>query len=463
MNIRVRNIKISRSLIAAFFTAVFVVSGIAQSPAAGPDIRAKVDEYMNARLDAKGFGGAVLFVKDGNTVAGGGYGFADLEAKSPIKPDTKFRIGSVTKQFTAALVLMLQEEGKLNVQDPVCKYLDPCPEAWQPVTIHHLLSMSSGITSITSLPNWRNELRFKDLTPAEVIAMTGPLPLKAKPGDAYEYSNTNYIVLGTIVEKLSGKTYEQFLTERIIKPLGLKDTGLDNGKTRYPNSALGYTMKNGVISPADPVSVTISFSAGAMYSTPGDLHKWQMALLGGRVYKKEETLAAMLTPNKGDYGYGLIVVTDRKGRKRITHGGGIEGFITDSVYFPEEKLFIAAFTNNDRNAMGELMGALTAIPFGEPYALPKKRVAIKLDAAILDKYVGEYQLAPTMSFKIERGPDGLTMEPTRQPKAPLFAESETEFFLTVVDATLKFVKDEAGKVTGLEFTQAGRTMKAARK
>jgi CubicO group peptidase (beta-lactamase class C family) len=451
-------ISLLTALIALSAAAVF-----SQTAAPSVDVGAKVDEYMNARLDAKGYGGAVLIVKDGKPIAAKGYGFADAEAKTPIKPDTKFRIGSVTKQFTAALILMLQEDGKLNVQDPVCKYLDPCPPAWQPVTLHHLLSMTSGITSITSLPNWRTELRFKDLTPVESIAQVSALPLKAKPGEAYEYSNTNYIALGHIIEKVSGKTYEQVLNGRIIDPLGLKNTGLDGSKKQLENAALGYTFRNGGNTRADVASILTPFSAGSMYSTTEDLYAWQTALLNGRVFKNKATLDAMLTPNKSNYGYGFIVVTDPKGRKRVTHGGGIEGFLSDAVYFPEEKLFIAALTNNDRGAVGEVMAALDAIAVGAPYTLPKKRTAIKVDPAVLDRYVGEYQLGPAMTFKIERGPEGLTLEPTNQPKVPLFAESETDFYLTVVDATLKFLKDETGKVTGFEFTQGGRTSKAAKK
>jgi CubicO group peptidase (beta-lactamase class C family) len=443
--------------------AVSASAALGQVAAPAADIGSKVDEYMNARLDAKGYGGAVLIMRDGKPVAAKGYGFADADTRSPIKADTKFRIGSVTKQFTAALVLMLQEDGKLNVQDPVCKYLDPCPAAWAPVTLHHLLSMTSGITSITSLPNWRTELRFKDFTPAESIAQVSALPLKAKPGDVYEYSNTNYIALGHIIEKLTGKTYEQVLTDRIVKPLGLKNTGMDDGKKQLQNAAVGYTFKNGANVKADVASMILPFSAGSMYSTTEDLYTWQTALLGGRVFKNKATLEAMLTPNKNDYAYGLIVVTDRKGRKRVTHGGGIEGFLSDAVYFPEEKLFIAALTNNERGAVGEVMAALDAIVIGGPYTLPKKRVAIKVDPAILDKYVGEYQLGPAMTFKIERGPDGLTLEPTNQAKVPLLAETDSDFYLTVVDATVKFVKDESGKVTGIEFTQAGRTSKLARK
>ena len=453
---------LTRLYIAAF--TLFAAAAVsAQTAAPAVDAAAKVDEFMKARLDAKGIGGAVLVMKDGKQVAAKGYGLADIESKAPITPETRFRIGSVTKQFTAALILLLQEEGKLSVQDPVCKYFNPCPEAWQPVTLHHLLSMTSGITSITSLPNWRTELRFKDLKPADSVALVSSLPLKVKPGEVYEYSNTNYIMLGSVIEKVSGRTYEQFLTERIIKPLKLKDTGLDSGEVKVPNSALGYNIKDGSIVPIEVVSLVTPFAAGSLYSTVGDLYNWQNALINGRVFKNKATLDLMLTPNKNNYAYGLIVVTDRSGRKRITHGGGIEGFIADSVYFPEENLFIAALTNNQQGAMGELMSALTAIQFGEPYTLPKKRVAVKVDPAMLDSYVGQYQLAPSMSFKIERDGDALTLEPTGQPKTRILASSETEFFLTVVDATLKFIKDDAGKVTGLEFTQSGRTTKGTRK
>lgn len=440
--------------------ALFAVSAQAQTAAPSADIASKVDEYMNARLDAKGMGGSVLIMKDGKPLAAKGYGLADIEGNKPIAHDTKFRIGSVNKQFTAALVLLLQEKGKLSVQDPVCKYFDPCPEAWKPVTLHHLLSMTSGITNLTTLPKWRSELRFKDLKPAESIALVSGLPLKTVPGEVYEYSNSNYIILGTIIEKVSGKSYEEFLTEKIIKPLKLKNTGMDDGKTKLPNSALGYDQKDGKNVPAEPASVVIPFSAGSMYSTVGDLYTWQNALLNGRVFKNKATLDAMLTPNKKDYAYGLMIVTDRKGRKRITHGGGIEGFLADTTYFPADDLFIAALTNHQRGGIGEMTETLTAIAYGEPFTVPKKRIAVKVEPAVLDAYVGTYQLAPVMALKIERGPDGLTIEPTGQPKASLFAESDSEFFLTIVDATLKFLKDDSGKVTGLEFSQSGRTMKA---
>lgn len=440
-----------------FFAVAAMVSAIAaQAVVSTEDIRPKVDEYMNARLAAKNVGGSILIAKDGQMIVAKGFGLADVTANTPIYGDTKFRIGSVTKQFTAASILLLQEDGKLNVDDPFCNYMESCPEAWKPVTIRNLATMASGITSFTSLPSF-GELRKKDMKPAESIGLVKDLPLKAKPGEVFEYSNTNYIILGMIIEKVSGKTYEQFLTERILKPLDLKNTGYDHGKERLKLSALGYSLKEDAVVPAEVASMMVPFSAGALYSTTGDLYKWNVALHGGKVYKKPETLALMLTSAKNDYAFGLNVRTDAKGRKRISHGGGIEGFLSEAAYYPNEKLFMAVLVNNDRVPASDVIRTLTAIYDGDKYTLPKKRIEVKVDAAILDKYVGEYELSPTMKFKFTREANGLVLEPTGQSKAQVYAESETDFFLKVVEASFKFLQDASGNVTGIEFTQAGRT------
>ncbi len=446
-----------RSVFLALAAMVFAVA--AQDVVSEDDIRPKVDEYMNARLAAKNVGGSIMIAKNGQMIVAKGYGLADVAANTPIYGDTKFRIGSVTKQFTAASILLLQEDGKLKVDDPFCNYMETCPDAWKPVSIRNLATMTSGIPSFTSLPSFR-EFQKTDRKPAESIGLVSSLPLKAKPGEVFEYSNTNYIILGMIIEKVSAKTYEQFLTERILKPLGLKNTGYDHGKERLKLSALGYSLKEDGVVPAEVASLTVPYSAGALYSTTGDLYKWNAALHGGKLYKKPETLTLMLTPGKDDYAFGVNVVTDAKGRKRVSHGGGIEGFLSEAAYYPNDKLFMAVLVNNDRSSATEVIRTLAAIYDGTPYVLPKKRVAIKVDAAILDKYVGEYELSPAMKFKFTREGDGLVLEPTGQSKAAVYAESETDFFLKVVDATFKFEKDASGKVTGIDFTQGGRTTKA---
>lgn len=448
-----------RNLLGFLAIALFAVSAAAQDVVGTKDdFRPKVDEYMNARLDAKGVGGSVLIAENGQMSVDKGFGIADQQANTPIYSSTKFRIGSITKQFTAASILLLQEDGKLNVNDPFCNYMASCPDAWKPVTIQQLATMASGIPSFTALPTFA-ELRKKDMKPEESIALVSDKPLNAKPGEVFEYSNTNYIILGMIIEKASGKTYEQFLNERIIKPLKLKNTGVDHGKERLKLSALGYTIKDDKVVPAEVASMMVPYAAGALYSTTHDLLTWNTSLHSGKVFKKPETLTQMLTVNRGTYAFGVNVVKDSKGRQRVSHGGGIEGFVTEAAYYPKEKLFIAILVNNDRGSAGEVIRNLTAIYDGQPITLPKKRVAIKLETKVLDQYVGEYEMTPAIKFAIVRDGENLTVQPTGQSKAPIYAETETDFFLKVVDAVIKFVKDENGKVTGMEFTQAGRTSK----
>ncbi len=451
------NIKQLRYLtVAAVAVHLLPLLAFAQAKAPAADIAANADKYLSARLEIKQTGGSALIARGGQVIFSKGYGLADEEAKVQNTPATKFRIGSITKQFTAAAILMLQENGKLSVKDPICKFMDKCPDVWQGVTLHHLLSMSSGIESFTSLPNWGPELRTKDLDPAATVTLVAKMPLKFTPGEKFDYSNTNYVLLGMVIEKVSGKSYEKFLQKKIFGPLKLKATGYDHGITRLPGSALGYTLKENKIVPADKASMRPPYAAGGLYSTTEDLYKWQTALFEGNVFKRPETLTAMLTPVAGTYAYGLNVSTDAKGRRSISHGGAIEGFNTNAVYFPADRLFVAIFVNNDRGAVADPMRNLTAIADGEPFTMPEKRVEIKLDRSLLEKFVGVYSVGEAMSFDITLGEEGLMMEPKGQRKVQIFPQSETKFFLTVVDATLQFQADEDGNITGLEYSQAGR-------
>jgi CubicO group peptidase (beta-lactamase class C family) len=185
-----------------------LASGLAQTVVSNQEVTAKVDEYMNALLAVKGFGGAVLVARDGKPVVSRGYGLADGELNVSNTAQTKFRIGSLTKQFTAAAILLLQERGKLNVRDGICKYLTDCPAAWQSITIHQLLTHTSGIANITALPDWEAK-KTLPATPAQSIARFRDLPLEFKPGEQFKYSNSNYILLGSIVERASGASKEK--------------------------------------------------------------------------------------------------------------------------------------------------------------------------------------------------------------------------------------------------------------
>ena len=418
------------------------------------DVTAKAEEYLNALAKQGRFNGAVLGARDGKVLLSQGYGMANLEHDVPNTPRTKFRLGSITKQFTAAAVLLLQERGKLSVQDAVCKYVAACPEAWKEVTIHHLLSHTGGLPNFTGFPDYQKTMMVP-ATMESLLARFKDRPLDFKPSEKWNYSNSGYVLLGHVLEQVTGQSYEQFLQEQVFGPLKMANTGYDRHERVLKGRATGYSRRGEQVVNSDYLAMTIPHAAGALYSTVEDLLLWQQGLFGGKLLSPQ-SLAVMLTPVKNDYGYG-VGVNRQFNRQSISHGGGINGFSTFLTYYPDEKVTIAVLRNFDGGSPGPgaIARDLAAIAFGEKYELPRERVAIKVDPKIYDAYVGRYELTPTFSLTIAREGDRLMGHPTGQPPAELFPESETKFFLKVVDAQITFVKDEKGQVTGLILHQGG--------
>ncbi len=208
-----------------------------------------------------------------------GYGSANLEWKIPNSPTAKFRLGSVTKQFTAACALLLQERGKWKVSDPVKKYMPTAPAAWERITIFHLLTHTSGIPSFTEFPDYK-DFEAKATTPEELVDRFRKKPLEFEPGSKWKYSNSGYVLLGYLIEMVSKESYQNFLQENILTPLGMKDTGYDSNSAIILHRASGYSpSKDGIIN-AGFINMTIPFSAGALYSTTGDLLKWERGSAG---------------------------------------------------------------------------------------------------------------------------------------------------------------------------------------
>ena len=302
--------------------------------------------------------GSVLVARDGQVLFSKGYGMANLEWEVHNSPSTKFRLGSITKQFTAASILLLEERGKLKVEDTVKKHLPDAPAAWDKVTIFHLLTHTSGIPSFTSFPDYP-KLKDFSTSPEKLVAWFRDKPLEFQPGEKWNYSNSGYVLLGYLIEKISGQSYESFLRENFFKPLGMKDTGYDSSSEIIPRRASGYTPgKNGPHN-AEFIDMTIPFSAGAIYSTTEDLLRWEQGLFGGKVLSAA-SLQKMTTPFKHDYAFGLGVHTV-KGHKEIDHGGGIDGFNTHLSYYPEDKLTVVVLGNLNGKAPDELAEKLAAL------------------------------------------------------------------------------------------------------
>lgn len=428
------------------------------SAAAPPDSRLQqiIESYVNNHQ----FMGSVLVAKGGNTILNQGYGSADLEWNIPNSPDSKFRLGSITKQFTAACVLLLQERGKWNVHDPVKKYLSDSPPAWDKITIFNLLTHTSGIPNFTSFPDYRNT-EAQSTTPEQLVARFRNKPLDFEPGAKWSYSNSGYVLLGYLIERVSGETYQKFLQDNIFTPLDMKDSGYDSNSAIIMHRASGYTPSPHGIENAGFINMTIPFSAGGIYSTTGDLLKWERGLFGGKLLKPE-SLKEMTTPFKNDYAFGLVVTTSF-GRKKIAHDGGIEGFNTQLQYWPDEQLAIAVLGNLNGSAPGAIGAEIAAALHGENVILPSERKEIKLSPEQLSAYVGTYQLAPGVELKVTLEGDQLQTQLTGQPKVAIYPETPTLFFLKVVDAQLEFKKDASGKVTQVTLHQNGRDMVAPKK
>jgi CubicO group peptidase (beta-lactamase class C family) len=388
---RRQKVRILFSVAIALFCLTSAVSAQNRSGGEKP-VAVQADEYLNGLVKEDRFSGAVLLSRNGKIVLSKGYGLANRETGTPNSPRTKIRLGSLTKQFTAAAVLMLQERGKLRTSDPVCKYISDCPKVWEAVTIHHLLTHTSGIPSYTGLPDFR-KLSVYPATPTELIARFRDRPLEFTPGKEFSYNNSGYVLLGHVVEKVSGKSYAEFLRENIFRPLGMSDTGYDENDAVIENRADGYTPTPRGIRRAPYIDMTVPFAAGGLYSTAEDMYLWAKALADGRLLSKE-SLDAMHTPFKNGYGYGVFI-GEQYGLKNITHGGGIEGASTLLSRFPDEGAVVIVLSNIDSvftDGYGKRLGGML---LADKVNLPK---VIKVPARELKQYEGRYQVrdeAPT--------------------------------------------------------------------
>jgi CubicO group peptidase (beta-lactamase class C family) len=299
------------------------------------------------------FRGAVLVASGEGVLLSEGYGDADVEAGIPNDPTTRFRIGSVTKQFTGLAILILREQGLLDVTGSVCYYLTACPAVWQPITIENLVAHTSGIPEVTSLADYEATKAVPTM-PDALVGRVRDLPLERVPGAGFSYSNSNYAVLGAVIENVSGMTYEDFLRTNIFEPLGMSDTGYE---TEGDGLAVGYSTAD---DEADVIDMSVPYAAGALSSTVGDLLRWNQAVASGTAAAGEATID-MLAPieNTTDhsgfgYGYGIYVSTNEDGPLAF-HDGGIDGFSSVLVNDVGNNITVAILSNT--NDSGDLTSA----------------------------------------------------------------------------------------------------------
>ncbi len=420
------------------------------------------DSYCRAASEINRFHGAVLVAKDGKIIFENGYGWASLQFDIPNTAETKFLIGSITKNFTAAAILQLEEEGKLRVEDPIAKYITELPaEIGNQVTIHHLLTHTGGVHSFTDLPDVMAR-RTIAMSSDEIIGTFKDLPLDFEPGTQWKYSNSGYYLLGVIIERVSGQTYEQYLQEHILTPAGMTNTGYAHTERIRPGMANGYTINpDGELINAVVIDMSLPYSAGALYSTVGDLYKWDRMLYTDQIIG-EKSRQKMFTPVRDDYGYGWMITT-LYDQPIIMHTGGIDGFSSIIQRFVEDDACIVVLTNTDEGVAGRVAGALAAILFDKPYDVPVRKEAIASEVASWPDYAGVY-LIDSGQYRVVTLEDGkLFSQRTGSGRIEIFPEANDKFFFEHDNSvTLTFVRDGEGRVIEHVIHQQGEDSRATK-
>lgn len=365
-------------LIVVFTILVFQTGSFAQDKAS------KIDELVQLYFDYGQFNGTVLVAEKGEIIFKKGYGMANMEWNTPNKPDTKFRLGSITKQFTALLVLQIVEEGKIDLEGKLSDYLAYYrKDTGEKVTIHHLLTHTSGIPSYTGLPNFFEEISRNPYPVDEFIKTHCSGDLEFEPGSKFVYNNSGYFLLGAIIEEVTGQAYEDVLKARILNPLGMKNTGYDHHATIISNRAAGYEKRAVGYGNAPYLDMSLPYAAGALYSSVEDLYLWDQALYTEKLLSKEMK-AIMFKPHVSaegaHYAYGWMVgeksfPKSKEKVKWIAHGGGINGFNTLIQRIVEDRHLVVILNNTGGAPLGAMGDGIINILYEKPYGLPKRSIA----------------------------------------------------------------------------------------
>ncbi|MDX1407153.1 MAG: serine hydrolase [Saprospiraceae bacterium] len=410
------------------------------------------DEYaaiLNEYFSSDGPGATAIVTRGDDIVYRGAVGKASLELDVDMRPEHIFRIGSITKQFTAVAILMLQEQGKLSAQDPITRFLPDYPTHGNTITIEHLLTHTSGIQSYTDIPGWMATETRKDRTLKELISEFKDHPMNFKPGEEWRYNNSGYILLGAIIEAASGMTYADFLQQYVFDALGLQNTRYDEHGRVIPHRIPGYMPGPDGPRNADFLSMTLPHAAGSLISNVDDLARWNRLIHAGKLVSKE-TLASAFKPyvlNDGSntgYGYGWSI-SKIGPAVSYEHGGGIHGFLTEGIYVPEHDVYVAVLSNCNCNPPGHAAIRMAGLATGHSYEIE----AVSIDDAILEEYEGVYDIENSEDLRVITIENGTVYSKRgagpRQETVPV---GRDKFAYPSSFTTLEFVRDDAGKVIG---------------
>ena len=412
----------------------------------------KFDQLMAAEFNSDGLGGVLLVAKGDKIIYQKAIGKGNMELNIPLSTDNVFRIGSITKQFTAVAILQLMEKGLLQLDDDITKFIPDYPVNGYHISVANLLSHTSGIKDMGDIQNLSPDLRRRKNSPADLVSLLRDQPFEFPPGTAFKYSNSNYILLGYIIERLSGLSYEQYIREHIFVPLGMTHAYYDSPEKIIPNRVTGYMQRQGdTVINAEYLDPTYAYAAGALVMTVEDLFKWHLGLYRYSILKKE-SLAKAVTPfvlndgQKTKYGFGWDL-DSLDGSAAIQHSGSINGFSAYEIYLPKENIFVACFSNRMNISTGQAATLAASIVAN----LPAVR-DIQLSQEQMSRYIGTYKFKldqPQSSSIYIKDNKLYSYQKGASHPWELHFISPTQFYFYEVFPNIHiFSFDSSGKVTG---------------
>lgn len=433
-------------------------TGLLPNSKAAVDLEAEVDAYVKPFLGTKSFSGAVLLAKGGRVLVSKGYGMANYELDVPNTAQTIFHLASISKPFTAAAIMILEERGQLKVTDPLTKFISDYPNG-DKITIHHLLIHTSGIANANDFPDYNDKSKFPQTTES-LVAMFKNRPLTMQPGERFSYSNSNYNVLAFIIEKLSGKRYGEFLRENIFDPAGMKDTGHDDNPAKIlRNRASGY-VPVGVseIENSPYLNWTIKTGNGSLYSTVEDLYKFDRALYTEKILKKS-TLEKVFAAHIPGVGYGWFT-GNRFNRQVVRINGRSPGFQGEIHRYVNDDACVIVLSNNYSGTASLMINDLAAILLGEKYKAPDFAKSAQVDPKIVTELVGTYQggqnfIRPNATLAVQSRDDQLLLVWGPGYVSGLIPMSDGRFFDRMFGGLVSFARDEKGAVNRLIWYSGG--------
>ena len=436
-----------------FFTILFNVISNAQNT---KNLTGEIDQYMNNVAMKDGFTGTLIVTRHGKTVFEKGYGLADRETNLPNSPDIIYNLGSTGSLITEMAVMLLVDQKKLSLSDPICKYLNDCPAAWKEITIDHLLSQKSGLPSYLNRPDIEKEIG-KEVSKKEMQARFASMPLEFTPGEKFNVSSTGYYLLGLIIEKVSGNSLGDFIDKNIFKPLGMKHSTLKQKET-MKNAARSYMVNGDSIHPAPFVHPSVMFGYGNLYGTAGDLLLWENSLHSNKLLSSSSLQHIDKWTEEAGFG---DKATQMFGQNFRRYFKGSWGNRMHMLRFPTDSSVILLVTNNNSTKQDKFMRDIASMLYST-YTPPVEIKEVSVPLSVLERYLGNYEFAAGREIAITIENGKLHLQGTGRPRRELVAVSDTRFYIKGNTVFLEFEKTD-GVVNELTLHEISTTIKAKRK